>query len=92
MVWYCKGFVYEPQKLGHIRRFGSLIGHCTTGMKMKNLDHYSQVGEQHMLVDDSGTIVVGNPLGILGERCCLGFERAMSGNAWVWSLGQLATE
>lgn len=80
MVWYPKGFACEPQNLGHIRRFGSLIGHGTTGMKMKDLAHYSQVGEQHVLkIDDSGTMVVGNPLGIVGERCCLGFQRAMSG-------------
>lgn len=93
VVWHSKGNVREPRHLRHIRRYGLLIGHCTTGLNNERLAHHSLVNDQHILkVDDSGTMVEAIQWVLQGDDAEEDFNERCRGNAWVWSVGQLAVE
>lgn len=90
VVWHSKGVVSMPRDLRHIRRYGLLIGHCTTGMKIERLDHHSMVGDQHILkINDSGSMVKAIQWVLQLDDSEEDFNEKCRGNAWVWSVGQL---
>ena len=93
VIWHSKGNVIMLRHLRHIQRCGLLIGHCTTGIKLKRLDHHSMIGDQHILrINDSRSMVEAIQWVLQRDDSEEDFNEQCKGNAWVWSVGQLATE
>lgn len=92
VVWHSKGYVQEPRSLRHIRHYGLLIGHCTTGLKIERLAHHSLVGDEHMLkVNGSGTMVSAIQWALQGYDAEADFDKQCRGmlgfgvwDSWQW--------